>query len=131
VASWDTIKSNLFTHLNNGVSVPIAWPNTPFTMPQGQVWIRPNFLQVDNFNIVVDKQVKRKTGILLIQVFAPLNKGDQEAISMVDQLDTLFTNQRINYTVCESAVPRHIGDEGNGWYQINVNIDFWHDDSCE
>jgi len=70
--------------------------------------------------------VVRRTGLVIIQLFVPLDTGD---LAITRAADTLVTHFQF-YTApeaqfeCLEASAAVIGDEGNGWWQVNVSIPY-------
>ena len=110
----------------------ITWDNTSRSLTEDQEWIRPT-LNLENSENVTIGGVNghhriRFNGSYIIQVFSSLNKGTGDIYRAVDDLNKLFNNKRLeeNILTYTCQVDR-IGDEGNGWYQINVSIPFTSD----
>ncbi|MNC51403.1 hypothetical protein D3C75_1006950 [compost metagenome] len=68
----------------------------------------------------------RQTGIVVIQLFVPSYSGTLAITRAVDTLVTQFQY----YSAPEGpfdffeASPQVVGDEGSGWYQVNVRVPY-------
>ncbi|MDH2394607.1 phage tail terminator-like protein [Providencia rettgeri] len=68
--------------------------------------------------------VVHRTGIAFIQLFVPLETGTLFITQTADKLKDLFENQtdgQLNYF---SVSADDVGDEGHGWYQLNLSIPY-------
>ncbi|MDX1699246.1 MAG: phage tail terminator-like protein [Melioribacteraceae bacterium] len=130
MANLDTIRKTFDSYLSDNWNVNyITWDNTERPLTQDVEWIRP-FLSVENSeNVTIGGYVGnyriRHTGTYIIQVFTPINKGIGDINRTVDELFKLFNNKTLHpdIFIYASTIDR-LGDEGNGWYQINVSIPF-------
>jgi len=68
----------------------------------------------------------RKTGIAIVQIFAPLGKGDKPADLLASYIETAFTGSKTDGVHYGVAEVKEIG-ERNGMWQINVNCPFYAD----
>ncbi|BBR53521.1 phage tail terminator-like protein [Pseudomonas putida] len=68
----------------------------------------------------------RRTGVLVIQLFVPTYKG---TLAITKAADTLVQHFEY-YSAPEgpldffAASPSVVGDEGNGWYQVNISLPY-------
>ena len=132
MADLATIRKAFDKHLSNNWNVNlITWDNTARPLEQDTEWIRP-FLSVDDSENVTIGGLSgqwriRHTGTYIIQLFSPINKGAGDINRAADQLLKAFNNLNTEldeniYTYACTA--DRIGDEGNGWYQINISVPF-------
>ncbi|WP_336202750.1 phage tail terminator-like protein [Pseudomonas guariconensis] len=68
----------------------------------------------------------RRTGIIIVQLFVPSNKG---TLAITKAADTLvehfqFYSDPTGPFECYAASASAIGDDGHGWYQINLSIPY-------
>ena len=68
----------------------------------------------------------RRTGIIVIQLFVPTYKG---TLAITKAADTLvehfeFYSDPTGPFDCYAASASTVGDDGHGWYQINVSIPY-------
>lgn len=135
--SYETEAAAVRTRLNaNWSATPIAWPNMAFTPPAGAAWIRPTILPADARQVTMGTpgtRTYRHAGLLIIQVFIPKGTGDDEALELADSLCTLFRGVAeggVRYGSERGEAPRVavVGDDGKGWYQVNVHVPFMRDE---
>lgn len=118
-------------------ATPIAWPNRPFEPPDG-AWVRVTFLDGQTFQAEIGGSVNqdRKTGFVVVGVFAELEKGDKPALELAEQVAQLFRDNK--YLTLTGNVGRvlfrrpnvqNIGPDGRGVqdssnYQVNVTVPY-------
>lgn len=125
MADWNAINNAFSQRLNtNWVTTPIAWDNVPYTPQEGQEWIRAALLPTTTENASLASS-KKHFGIYAIQIFTPLNGGSGRGYELADMLSAIFANQQFGDVVCYAPETTRIGDEGNGWYEIVLKINFW------
>jgi hypothetical protein len=121
------IKVSFDTMLqDNWTATPIAFDNTD-TYKKGSVpWLNAVLLPSITTNADLNG-LERHYGIYRISVFVPLFSGTKDAYTYAEQLRALFTNQLFDQIVCYAAEIRRVGDNGNGWFMMNVLVNFWSD----
>lgn len=68
--------------------------------------------------------IVHRTGMAFIQIFVPLSTGTLLITQTADKLRELFENQtdgRLDYFAVSAD---DIGDDGHGWYQLNLSIPY-------
>lgn len=69
----------------------VAWPNAPFTPPQGQPWVRIYTRPVDAWQAdIADRPRYRHSGMLFIEAFVPLGYGEADALELLDEAAAIF-----------------------------------------
>ncbi|UNM17272.1 DUF4128 domain-containing protein [Pseudomonas sp. ArH3a] len=66
----------------------------------------------------------QRTGIIIIQLFVPSYKGTLAITRAADTLVQHFEFFSESGFDCFAASAATLGDDGNGWYQINVQIPY-------
>jgi hypothetical protein len=133
MANLDTLRKALDSHLqDNWNRNTITWDNTTRPLTENSEWIRPTLSLETSDNVTIGgangHSRVRYTGSYIIQVFSPLTKGTGDIYRAVDKLITTFNNQRLKENIFTYACEiTRVGDEGNGWYQVNVSIPFTSD----
>ena len=104
----------------------LAFDNVPQDVTQGEAWARFTIVPADAENRTIGPNPAiTKNGFAVLQVFTALNKGSREAQNIVDEYLTIMENQIFAdtlYTYAGEAI--RIGDDGNNWYQLNVQVPF-------
>lgn len=68
----------------------------------------------------------RRTGIIMVQLFVPSNKGTLAIAKAADMLVQHFEfySDPTGPFECHAASASTVGDDGHGWYQVNVSIPY-------
>jgi hypothetical protein len=114
----------------DGLGIVVAWPNTNFkpnpTKTWFQFWIVNGASQ--QMSIGASQKDHRFPGIVVVQIFSVMGKGDGEGTRLADSVASAFRNWCGTTVRCKEASIKAIGPDGNGWYQINVSIPFHRDE---
>lgn len=110
----------------------IAWPDVEFSIPNDQTWLRFNCQENDGEQVSVGSPGAnrfRQYGFVTIQVFQPIGQASKDARTKASNALDIFkgaiTDNGIHF---ENVYGRQVGNEGNGFYQINVIASFYYDD---
>lgn len=110
----------------------IAWPDVKFTIPEGESWVRFNCAENDGAQVSMGNPGAnrfRHYGIVTIQVFQPQDQGSKEARQLAtDALGVFMGAQTTNGVIFYNVLGRQIGNDGAGFYQINVLASFYYDE---
>lgn len=122
-------------NVNWGSTTPVAWPGVKFTPPEDDNWVRLVFGQFDAFHVEMGptNAQERAVGLIIVQVFTPLGRGDKTALELADQVTQIFRyNKRV--AAGEGDVRFRAPIVGQGgvdaeglYYQVNVSIPYAHD----
>jgi hypothetical protein len=115
-----------------GITTPIAWPNLNFTPPNPQAsWVRFQIVDGESNQIGLGAMpaTTRYAGIIWVQIFTKQDIGDGAAYALADTVKSIFHNWCGNTVRCFQAKIKTVGNEGNGWFQVNVSIPFIRDES--
>lgn len=87
----------LFSHLNSPAiqspALSIAWPDVAFTVPTPEAsarWLRVTLLRADTFGLAVTDGANRYSGLLQIDVFAPLGVGEKVRTDIAELIVARF-----------------------------------------
>jgi len=113
---------------------PVAWPNVQFTPPVktgNAEWVK--FHIIDNtegqqLTIGSGLNVCRFAGVIIVQVFSNLGIGNLVALTRANEVATILGKWSGTNIVCGVAAIKEIGEDGNGWYQVNCVIPFHRDE---
>lgn len=110
----------------------ISWPDIEFTIPEAQTWVRFNCQENDGRQVSMGDPGNnrfRRFGIVTIQVFEPQGNTGKDARVKAAAARDLFTGaQTTGGVTFYDVYARQIGNDGNGYYQINVFAPFWYDE---
>jgi len=70
----------------------------------------------------------RTVGLLVIQLFAPLDAGTIGVLSEADSVAALYRNWSGQTIVCRAPTVENIGNDNFGWYQVNIVVPFHTDE---
>jgi hypothetical protein len=110
----------------NWTDTPIAWPNVPFTAPDGS-WARYQNLP-DNTDTqeVGASGVGIREGVVKIQIFTKPNIGSRTGANLAATAEGLFHLQDISGVKFRSAYTTENGlNDAGTWYQHTVNAPWW------
>ena len=96
-----------------------------------QIVLNPSLFCNVGFDALGDEggvdNLKRHTGIIVVQLFAPRNVGTSTIRLYADYASSLFDGRKFSDVVCGVASIETIGTD-DIWHQINVNIPYWRDE---
>ncbi len=110
---------------NFGVAHPeilIAHDNVNFTPPM-ETWVRLSVSPASASTASVGASHVRRTGLAFVQIFTPLDQGAGEALSLSDEIATMFRHLRLSKLLCGDPVSVRIGPDETH-YQMNVQIPY-------
>lgn len=121
-----------FFETNWAALTAIAWPDTEFTVPNDQTWVKFNCVENDGGQVSMGNPGAnrfRQFGLLTIQIFQPQGQGSTDAREKAATLLTLLKGAvTTNGVYFFDVYGRQVGNDGNGFYQINVISNFYYDE---
>ncbi|NNA69499.1 phage tail terminator-like protein [Pseudomonas gessardii] len=130
--TFEQIRGIVIGRMTEWAGIPassVDYPNSPqpFDSAGKQIWARladvPGLSSTPEIGI---GPCVRRTGIIVIQLFVPTYKG---TLAITRAADTLV--QHFEYYSdpsgpfdCFAASAQVVGDDGLGWYQVNVRIPY-------
>lgn len=105
----------------------VDWPNMKFTYPDPvALWCRFRISGGDAQRTTIGDTLnnEKSTGIIYIQLFAPIETGDALIMQRADEAAEIFRNWCGTNIMCRTPVVKEIGPDGLGYYQVNVSIPF-------
>lgn len=112
----------------NGLT-KIAYDDVAFT-PPNETWVRLTVKHADGYQATAGdpgNNRHRRTGTIFVQVFQPQNKAAQDALIKADIAASLFIGKDLLGIHFSDTSIREIGNDGQGFYQINVTSQFRYD----
>jgi len=110
----------------NWSTTSIAWGNADFNTPNNAEWVRFSILNGNTAYRALGG-LKRHTGVISVQIFAPANSGTNTLRGYADTIANIFDGKKFSDVVCDVASMQTIGTDDR-WHQINVNIPYWRDE---
>ena len=94
----------------------------PFESPKGEIWARVTVKNAGSFiSGIGNKPCTRTTGIVFIQLFAPLNSGTNDLSLLADKWSEHLQFYGESHLEMLEASILDVGED-NGYYQYNVNV---------
>ena len=128
--TFEQIRSIVTTRMTQWTGIPAAsvdYPNPPNPFdPAGKaIWARladvPGLSSTPEVGL---SPCVQRTGIIIIQLFVPSYKGTLAITRAADTLVQHFEFFSDSGFDCFAASAATLGDDGNGWYQVNVQIPY-------
>jgi hypothetical protein len=112
--------------------VYIVFDNVRSSRPEGQSWIRLTILNGSARQADLANVMHRHTGVIDVGVFVPENTGTAIARQIAGDVAALFkraTFEAGSAGRIRTRVPSIIRRGNNdGWYQLNVSVEYWRDE---
>lgn len=130
--SYASVQRELESHFaTNWTDTPVAYDNVPNpTIEDNNSWIRFTITYGPAKQVSMgggDSNFHRFTGIVNVQIFAPLDSGSKPALELADKVVSMFTGNRIGQSQMYTAETQILGDDGYNRYQVNVVCPFHFD----
>jgi hypothetical protein len=109
-------------------TVPVAYDNSAFDPVSDALdaggnpapWVRLTIVPGDGFQASLGTpKIWRSTGIVVVQIFAPLGQGDGLANELADEVAVVFRGVSLGRVIFRAPSLTRIGPDG-AWYQVNV-----------
>jgi hypothetical protein len=108
--------------------VPVEYPNTPFSPPKDETWMRMRILWGDSFQATLGEAKRFRTpGVLEVQIFEPVQKGDGCSLDLSDKIKSLFRSTTVNGITWRTPSLASVGRDEQ-WWQTNVSCPFYFDE---
>ncbi|MCE1032708.1 DUF4128 domain-containing protein [Pseudomonas asiatica] len=131
--TFEQIRAVIIGRMQQWAGIPadaIDYPNNPqgpFSSAGKPIWARlADVPGLSSTPEVGNGPSVRRTGIVIVQLFVPSNKG---TLAITKAADTLvqhfeFYSDPTGPFECYAASANTIGDDGHGWYQVNVRVPY-------
>lgn len=145
--SLNTIKQTIITEFYNNWTgtdndTNVRYSNHVFTPPEDESWASIDVRWMDSVNASISTQLcVRRKGLIVIDLYAPVDDGTTELGTLGDEAIGIFENQQLTVTAdavgtsiqCLAANIRHIGVpniQGTDpqWYKFSVRVKFYRDE---
>lgn len=129
-AIFNTIRKRFQEQVVDLISpaLPTAFDNAPFTRPDNSQWARLSIQAGERIQQDFGSSTKRfrNTGMMTVQIFVPLEKGDKAALEAADFVDGVFRSVTDAGVVFRSPFITPVGRIEKEW-QVNVTCPFYAD----
>jgi hypothetical protein len=127
-----SLNTEIRTRYNSWATKPqTAYPNESFTPNPNTIFARLTIVGGEEQRMDIGggqgNRTYRVPGVIGVQLFAPLNKGNNEVLVKADEIATIFRNWCGSTVNCGAASISEIGPDGEGHYQCNITIPFHSD----
>lgn len=128
--TFEQIRNIVITRMTQWAGIPassVDYPNPPQPFnPAGKtIWARladiPGLSSTPEVGL---SPCVRRTGIIIVQLFVPSYKGTLAITRAADTLVQHFEFFSEGGFDCFAASAATIGDDGNGWYQVNIQVPY-------
>jgi hypothetical protein len=128
--TFEQIRNIVITRMTQWTGIPassVDYPNPPQPFnPAGKtIWARladiPGLSSTPEVGL---SPCVRRTGIIIVQLFVPSYKGTLAITRAADTLVQHFEFFSEGGFDCFAASAAVIGDDGNGWYQVNIQVPY-------
>lgn len=131
--SYQTQQEELRTRFYDAwaARIPVDYPNLEFTPPTPPApWCRFRVIGGDSEQTTIGAATNnfRNAGIIAVQVFVPINTGDDLAYQHADAAGDIFENWCGTNITCRAKQVKEVGPDGLGYFQVNVFIPFRRDE---
>ena len=105
---------------------PIAHENVDFTPPDDAPWLAVYLLPGDDESLMKDALgLDQANGIFQVSIYTPSGSGDGEARRTADTILQYFKHGRtLAQDTYISSSARNTGRNADGWYIIDVSINY-------
>lgn len=127
-AARDTVRAMF--HTAWGTTTKVSWPDVHFTIPNNETWIRFDMKHNEGYQASAGSPGSnrfRREGVITIQVFAPEGDGANDAADKADAVADIFIGKTENGIQYYDTTSRDVGNDENGFFQINVTTKFKYD----
>lgn len=126
----NAIRSRFKTLVADTKSLPTQYDNQAFTPTSGTAWARVTVLFGESAQVSFGGPLGRRSrtvGVLMVQVFSPVDKGDGDLLTLAGEIATAFKG--VTDTGVHFRIPsvRRAG-RSDAEYQVNVECPFYADD---
>lgn len=118
-----------------GTETAVQWPNVKFIPPNNTSWVRFQISDSGAFNASMGdpgNNLKRYTGLVTVQIFTLLGKGDSESLRLADLATAIYRGweddtSRVFFR--EPPFARQVPGRADTdkWHQVNVVAPFERD----
>jgi hypothetical protein len=111
---------------------PIQWPDVKKPVPDAQTWVRFTCQETDGRQASIGSPGSnrfRHFGLITIQIFQPEGQASKDARTKATTALGAFMGAKTDGGIYfYDAYARQVGNDGNGFYQINVIVPFYYDE---
>ena len=128
--TFEQIRNIITTRMTQWTGIPasdVDYPNSPKPFnPAGRaIWARLADIPALSSTPEIGLSPKvRRTGLIVVQLFVPSYKGTLAITRAADALVQHFEFFSEAGFDCYAASATSVGDDGNGWYQVNIQIPY-------
>lgn len=114
-------------------STPVTFENVPdpaavtTAKGAGNAWVRLTIRDTlsRTAGIAGDNDIlEEHRGLIIAQVFTRENTGTAAGRTLATSIATLYRHARFSGIKCQTPRCRPVGNDGFGWYQINVEVPY-------
>lgn len=110
---------------------PILWGGDDPTKIPNETFVRFNILHNEGTQVTMgdpNNNRHRRFGTITIQIFQPEGAYGVEARTHAKNILSIYTGLVQSDIIYRNPILREVGNDGHGWYQINVVMNFQYDE---
>lgn len=115
-----------------GAKSTILWgQDDPTPIPNDDEWVRFNILHSEGPQVSIGSPGSnrfRRFGVITLQIFQKEGKYGTPALTLANDAMGIYTGTTDSDIIYRNPILREVGNDGHGWYQINVVINFQYDE---
>lgn len=114
---------------DNWSTTPVEYPNSEFEPTNDDPFVRLSVINGPANQVDWGKSTNtfRHFGVIVCQIFVPINVGSGLAYSYADSLAAIWRTARFGGITCLAPSITEVGETGS-WFQLNVSVDFRRDE---
>jgi hypothetical protein len=123
------VEKRVQDHLWAPSDLALAFDNVAFKPPSpSKPWLRTTILDAEAVKTDLVNRY-RHPGLVVVQVFVPIQSGTRGGRALADQVASLFRSVTVSGIFFRTPSLQRVGDTSDGWFQMNVNVPFFWDES--
>ena len=120
------VKATLLKYFTEewGTRTTVAYDNVEFTPPDNSSWVRVSVVNNNSLQYSLGEEGSRKFeryGLILFQVFTPLNVGTYEGDVLCEDIINIFESKRFGTIHTYSGTYGEVGSDDK-WFQFNGSL---------
>jgi hypothetical protein len=107
--------------------IEVQYDNVQFKPRNHSYWVRASIREGESRSATLGATLHRTVGVVILQLFAPLDEGDGTLRDYADTFKAHFNSVDVSGVAFYVPSVNTIG-RTKGWWQINVSCPFYVDD---
>lgn len=122
------LRLDFKTEIADPRSLPIVFDHEPFTPPVNAPWLQVSIRCGDSEPIEIGRtRAFRTTGVMFVNVFAPMNSGSALALEISDAVHTRYGGNEVADAIFDSTSPAQPVNSNGPYSQSAIVASFYFD----